>query len=108
MGVLLPFGDKIMKECPRLKTAAPFAMISDLCCDMKSPINLKIAQLVIKTTSKMYFIYCFWEDIVQKGRTFYCVDDNNCYLRIRIIKTKYEYCEDNCPGGGDGRTQEML
>lgn len=56
----------------------------------------------------MYFIYCFWEDIVQKGRTFYCVDDNNCYLRIRIIKTKYEYCKDNCPGGGNGRTQEML
>lgn len=43
VGVLLPFGDKIMKECPRLKTAAPFAMISDLCCDVKSPINLKIA-----------------------------------------------------------------
>ena len=21
----------------------------------------------------MYFIYCFLEDIVQKGRTFYCV-----------------------------------
>ena len=97
-----------MKECPRLKTAAPFAMISGLCCDMKSPINLKIAQLVIKTTSKMYFIYCFWEDIVQKGRTFCCMDDNNCYLRIRIIKTKYEYCKDNCPGGGNGRTQEML
>ena len=32
-----------MKECPRLKTAAPFAVISDLCCDMKSPINLGIS-----------------------------------------------------------------
>ena len=30
----------------------------------------------------MYFIHCFWEDIVQKGRTFYCVDDNNCYLLL--------------------------
>ena len=56
----------------------------------------------------MYFIYCFWEDIVQKGRTFYCTDDKNCCLRIRIIKAEYEYCEDNCPGGGNGRTQEML
>lgn len=52
VGVLLPFGDKIMKECSSLKIAAPFAMISDLCCDMKSPINLKIAQLVIKLQAK--------------------------------------------------------
>ncbi len=26
---LLPSGDKIMKECPRLKSAASFVMISD-------------------------------------------------------------------------------
>ena len=64
VGVLLTSGNKIMKGCPRLKTAALFAIISDLCCDMKSPINLKIAQLIIKTTSKVYFIYCFQEDYI--------------------------------------------